>query len=132
VNDIRAVKSAITATLKDARSASHGKTLAGEGDALVQEASRIEGVLMQGNIKGSEANLNFPGMLNEQIYSFGALLDDADTAPNAQETETYADFHTKLAAQLAAWNALKAAKLPAFCTHARQGGGQPGAALCAS
>jgi photosystem II stability/assembly factor-like uncharacterized protein len=131
VNDIRGVKSAIAATLKGA-GATHGKALANEGDALVQEASRIEGVLMQVNIKGSEANLNFPGMLNEQIYAFGGLLDDADTAPNVQESETYADFHTKLAAQLAAWNALKATKLPAFCTHARQGGGQPDPAVCAS
>jgi photosystem II stability/assembly factor-like uncharacterized protein len=131
VNDIRGVKAGIAATLKDG-GATHDKALANEGDALVQEAARIEGLLMQVNIKGSEANLNFPGMLNEQIYAFGGLLDDADTAPNVQEAETYADFHARLAAQLAAWNALKATKLAAFCTHARQGGGQPAPALCAS
>ncbi len=37
-------------------------------------------------IKGTEANLNYPGMLNEQIYSFANLIEDADTAPNMQET----------------------------------------------
>ncbi|MBV8196225.1 MAG: glycosyl hydrolase [Candidatus Dormibacteraeota bacterium] len=130
VNDIRGVKSGIAATLQ-AAGARDDRALASEGDALVQQASSIEGVLMQVNIKGSEANLNFPGMLNEQIYAFAGLLDDADTAPNAQETETYADFHTRLATQLAAWSALKSAKLPAFCSHARQGGGQPDPALCA-
>ncbi len=74
---------------------------------------------MQVNIKGSEANLNFPGMLNEQIYSFAGLLDDADTAPNAQEIETYAGFHGKLAAQLADWSTFEATKIAAFCSHYR-------------
>ena len=130
VNDIRAVKSAVSATVKQAPTATHGKARASEGDALLQEASQIEGALMQVNIKGSEANLNFPGMLNEQIYAFAGLLDDADTAPNAQETQTYAGFHTRLVAQLAAWNALKTTKVAAFCTHARLSGSQPDPGLC--
>jgi photosystem II stability/assembly factor-like uncharacterized protein len=130
VNDIRAVKDGVTATLKAANAAHGGKALSRQGDALLGEASRIEGVLMQVSIKGSEANLNFPGMLNEQIYAFSNLLDDADTAPNAQEVDTYATFHTRLGEQLAAWNALKATKLGAFCAHARQSGGQPAADLC--
>jgi hypothetical protein len=58
-------------------------------------------------------------MLNEQIYSFAGLLDDADTAPNAQELETYAGFHSKLAAQFADWSRLKATKIAAFCSHYR-------------
>jgi hypothetical protein len=98
-------------------------SLAQEGDALVKQASQIEGTLMQVNIKGSEANLNYPGMLNEQIYSFAGLLDDADTAPNAQETETYAGMHAKLAAQLTAWDNLKKTQLAAFRAHAKGTGG---------
>ena len=97
--------------------------------ALDKQASAIEGVLMQVNIKGSEANLNFPGMLNEQIYSFAGLLDDADTAPNVQEVETYAGFHDKLSRQLADWSALKSKEVPAFCTQAR-GAGLDTGTLC--
>ena len=110
VNDIRAAKAAIAGTLKSGRTSNAPAT---QGNALSEEASRIEGVLMQVNIKGSEANLNFPGMLNEQIYSFSGLLDDSDTAPNAQEVETYAGMHAKLATQLAAWDATKS-KIMAF------------------
>jgi hypothetical protein len=77
---------------------------------------------MQVNIKGSEANLNYPGMLNEQIYSFSLLLEDADTAPNQQEVETYAGMHSRLGIQLADWNALKATQVAAFCTEAREAG----------
>ena len=72
---------------------------------------------MQVNIKGSEANLNFPGMLNEQIYSFAGLLDDADTAPNAQEIETYSSLHSRLAAQLSRWATLRQTKIASFCAR---------------
>ena len=86
---------------------------------------------MQVNIKGSEANLNFPGMLNEQIYSFSGLLEDADTAPNEQEIETYADLHTRLDAQLKDWDALKSTRLPAFCARTGAAGEhEAAAAIC--
>jgi hypothetical protein len=77
---------------------------------------------MQVNIKGSEANLNYPGMLNEQIYSFAGLLDDADTAPNTPEVNTYAGLHARLQAQLAQWVDLKKTGIPSFCGRARDAG----------
>ncbi|MDE2182183.1 MAG: glycosyl hydrolase [Alphaproteobacteria bacterium] len=98
VNDIRAVKAAL-------EKKPGGTT---EEGAVAAEAARIEGRLMQVNAKGSEANLGFPDMLNEQIYAFSAQLEDADTAPTVQETKTYADLHAQLQAQLTAWQALKA------------------------
>ena len=122
VNDIRAVRSEVAAALQKANGTPKGAALTAEGKALLRQASKIEGVLMQVNIKGSEANLNFPGMLNEQIYAFSGLLDDADTAPNAQEIETYAGLHASLGAQLAAWDGLKRTRLSAFCAHARSAG----------
>jgi hypothetical protein len=118
VNDIRAVKNDVAAAL--AKSGKGGTALANAGNGLAKQASQIEGVLMQVNIKGSEANLNFPGMLNEQIYSFAGLLDDADTAPNQQETDTYAGLHARLTQQLTAWDELKKNRVPAFCAQARR------------
>ena len=61
-------------------------------------------------------------MLNEQIYSFAGLLEDADTAPNAQEIDTYSGLHSKLAAQLSAWATLKKAKIAPFCAHLHAAG----------
>ncbi|HET9390768.1 MAG TPA: hypothetical protein VFO44_14055, partial [Steroidobacteraceae bacterium] len=129
VNDIRSVKSGVAEALKQAGGGKPNAALAAEGNKLVAQASQIEGVLMQVNIKGSEANLNFPGMLNEQIYSFSGLLDDADTAPNAEEIATYADMHAKLGTQLAAWKDLKQTHVGSFCTHAQSAGGRP-SSLC--
>lgn len=131
VNDIRAVKSAVEATLGKTRGESHGAALITAGNELLKRASAIEGLLMQVQIKGSEADLNFPGMLNEQIYAFSGLLEDADTAPNEQEIETYADLHTRLDAQLKDWEALKSTRLPAFCARTRAAGEhQAAAAVC--
>ncbi len=130
VNDIRALKSAVGAALAKANGKPGGAALSAEGTALIRQAAQIEGVLMQVNIKGSEANLNFPGMLNEQIYSFSGLLEDADTAPNAQEIETYAGLHAGLGAQLAAWNDLKKTRVTSFCAHAQSAGAREASTTC--
>jgi len=111
VNDIRAVRTAVSASG------------AAADPELLRQAAQIERQLMQVDIKGSEANLNYPGMLNEQIYSFAGLLDDADTAPNAQELEMYAALHARLAQQLAAWSALKGTRVAAFCSRASKAKG---------
>ncbi|HEV8019531.1 MAG TPA: hypothetical protein VGP32_13335 [Steroidobacteraceae bacterium] len=121
VNEIRTLKSEVAAALKTSSGRPNSAALTAAGNALLQQASQIEAVLMQVNIKGSEANLNYPGMLNEQIYSFAGLLDDADTAPTAPEVETYAGFHARLGTQLADWNTLMKTKVPAFCTQLRAG-----------
>jgi photosystem II stability/assembly factor-like uncharacterized protein len=116
VNDIRATKTDIAALHK--KSGTNAALLA-QGDALAAKASDIEQQLIQVKIKGSEANLNYPGMLNEQIYSFAGLLEDADTAPNQQETQTYVDLHTRLATQLAAWNKLKTTEVAPFLAKSK-------------
>ena len=123
VNDIRAFKTGVAGALHETAGKPGGEALAAEGNSLMQQASQIEAVLMQVNIKGSEANLNYPGMLNEQIYSFAGLLDDADTAPNAEEVATYADMHGRLEAQLAKWEELKKGGIAGWCTRLRSGGG---------
>jgi hypothetical protein len=117
VNDIRRFKADVETIQKQTASGARFAALTSEGNSLVRKASEIERNLMQVDIKGSEANLNYPNMLNEQIYSFAGLLDDADTPPTAQEIETYAGFHSKLEAQLRDWSTLKSTKVSAFCAH---------------
>jgi len=67
----------------------------------------IEQTLMQVNMKGSEANLAFPGMLNEQLATFAATQDDADTAPTQQHRAMFDQLHAQLEAQLKKWEALR-------------------------
>jgi hypothetical protein len=92
VNDIRARRKSLK--LKPAAAALDAK-LAG-----------IEAVLVQVNMNGSEANLAFPGMLNEQLAAFAGSLEDADTPPTTQQQALFDSLHEKLQAQLALWRGL--------------------------
>jgi hypothetical protein len=122
VNDIRTFKGEVAAALQGAGGQHGNAQVTAEGNSLVQRASQIEAALIQADIKGSEANLNYPGMLNEQIYSFAGLLDDADTAPNMPQVQTYAGMHAKLEAQLTEWANLKKTEIAAFCARAHAAG----------
>jgi hypothetical protein len=92
VNDIRARRK----TLKAAPAAA----------GLDAKLARVEETLMQVNMNGSEANLAFPGMLNEQLASFAGTLEDADVPPTSQQQALYASLHEKLQAQLTLWRDL--------------------------
>ena len=67
----------------------------------------LEASLMQVNMKGSEANLAFPGELNEQYASFASTLEDADTPPTTQQQALFDSLHAKLTARLATWTAMQ-------------------------
>jgi hypothetical protein len=89
VNDIRAKRKA-------------PKTAAASASAALEaKLARVEEALVQVNMNGSEANLAFAGMLNEQLAAFAGTLEDADTPPTAQQQALYASLHEKLQAQLA-------------------------------
>ena len=128
VNDIRAVEAKVATLHKKLDGQSAQRKLLAEGDALVATAERIERQLMQVDIKGSEGNLNFPDMLNEQIYAFEGDLEDADTAPTKQEVETYAGFHAQLEKELDAWGAIKRTSLPSFQEQLKRTGIDDGSA----
>ena len=70
------------------------------------QLANVEQALMQVNMKGSEANLAFPGMLNEQYATFAATLEDSDTPPTAQHRAMYEELHRRLQAQLVKWRQL--------------------------
>src|SRR5258708_10487402 len=91
VNDIRARRKA-------------PKTTPAAG--LDAKLAHIEEALVQVNMNGSEANLAFPGMLNEQLASFAGSFEDADTPPTTQQRALFNSLHEKLQAQLALWRCL--------------------------
>lgn len=109
VADIDALHKAVN-EIRAARKALLGRPSAATLDAHLRN---IEEALMQVNMKGSEANLAFPGMLNEQYATFAASLDGADTAPTAQHQAMYQSLHERLNAQLAKWAELRASAVGA-------------------
>ena len=99
VNEIRAAKAKLDAGAPGPAPADRA--------AKLEQLSRVEEALMQVNMKGSEANLAFPGMLNEQYATFAAMLEDADAAPTSQELARFKSLHDQLGLQLAAWATLR-------------------------
>ncbi|MEP6884181.1 MAG: glycosyl hydrolase [Gammaproteobacteria bacterium] len=76
------------------------------GRAQDKRLAVIEEALVQVNMKGSEANLAFPGMLNEQLAAFANSIEDADAAPTAQERALFDSLHGKFQTELAKYHAL--------------------------
>ena len=120
VNGVRKARAELARAKTAAAAKPSGKALVSAAEDLDRKLATLEGTLMQVNMKGSEANLAFPGMLNEQYASFQGAIDDADTPPTAQELSMYKDLHGQLEVQLAAWKALQSGGLDAFNKRLQQ------------
>jgi photosystem II stability/assembly factor-like uncharacterized protein len=125
VNGVRKARAELLRAKTAAAGKPSGEALVFAAEDLDRKLAGLEGTLMQVNMKGSEANLAFPGMLNEQYASFQGAIDDADTPPNAQELSMYKDLHGQLELQLAAWKALQSGGLDAFNKRQQQASATP-------
>jgi len=74
----------------------------------------VEEELIQVNMKGSEANLAFPNMLNEQLDSLASIVQDGDSAPSVQQYDVFKMLRARLDQQLAAWKQIVSTEVPAF------------------
>ena len=70
---------------------------------LKEKVSAVEEQLIQVNMKGSEANLAFPNMLNEQLDAFSHTIDQADAVPTASQYDVFRMLSAKLDEQLGTW-----------------------------
>jgi photosystem II stability/assembly factor-like uncharacterized protein len=122
VNKVRETRAGLERVRKAIGDCEAGKPVVAQADALEKQLDPIEQALMQVNMKGSEANLAFPGMLNEQYATFQLTLGDADTPPTAQHRAMYESLHGRLTEQLAAWQQLRSGALAEFNTTLRQTG----------
>ena len=105
VNAIRTARSDLAAAVK-ARPALGRRVRPVDG-----QLQALEEALMQVNMKGSEANLAFPGKLNEQYAGFAAALEDSDTPPTRQQREMFQSLHGDLGVQLGLWSKLQGGAL---------------------
>lgn len=90
------------------------KTLVEQADALDKKMAPVEEQLIQVNMKGSEANLAFPNMLNEQLDSLSAIVQAGDGTPTQQEYEVFKMLRGQLDQQLTAWKQIMSTDVPAF------------------
>jgi photosystem II stability/assembly factor-like uncharacterized protein len=90
------------------------KSLLEQADQLDNKMKPVEEALIQVNMKGSEANLAFPNMLNEAFDSFRSTLDYDDNAPTAQQYEVFKLLRDRLDKELRAWKQIISSDVPAF------------------
>lgn len=119
VNGIRQTRETLT---KAQASLGAGAALDAQVASLLATLDPIEQELIQVNMKGSEANLAFPGKLNEQFASFAASQDDADTEPTRQHRAMYKALHAQLDGQIAKWERVRAGPLAALDAKLKKAG----------
>jgi hypothetical protein len=114
VNQIRQMRSELKSLQQRAGGDPALKTLLEQAGALDKKMTPVEEQLIQVNMKGSEANLAFPNMLNEQLDSFSSSVQAGDGAPAQQQYEVFKMLRGQLDQQLAAWKQILSVDVPAF------------------
>jgi hypothetical protein len=122
VNKVREARAGLERVKKGVGNCPAAQPVVEQANALEKQLDPIEQALMQVNMKGSEANLAFPGMLNEQYATFQLTLGDADTPPTAQHRAMFESLHSRLTAELAAWQQLRGDGLAPFNATLKQTG----------
>jgi photosystem II stability/assembly factor-like uncharacterized protein len=107
VNEIRDLKSQIKDLHARFGDDKRLKPALDAADELEHKMSDIEQQLIQVNMKGSEANLAFPSMLNERFDAFSHSIEGADTAPTKSQLDVFQMLSSKLDEQLKKWQQLK-------------------------
>ncbi|HZD32747.1 MAG TPA: glycosyl hydrolase, partial [Candidatus Angelobacter sp.] len=124
VNQIRGLRAGLQGLQKQSGAAAPSSDVTAAAKALDQKMTPVEETLMQVKIKSSEGNLRYPNRLNEQYASFNDLIQSFDQAPTAQQLLVYDDLHTRLTAELAKWQQIQTADVPALNDLMRKSGGQ--------
>ncbi len=112
VNEIRDLKSQIQNLHKRFGDDPRLKPALAAADDLDHKMSDVEQKLIQVNMKGSEANLAFPNMLNERFDTFSHTIETGDTEPTKPQLDVFQMLSSQLDEQLKKWSQLKSEDLP--------------------
>jgi photosystem II stability/assembly factor-like uncharacterized protein len=107
VNEIRDLKTQIKSLHTRYGNDERLKATLAAADDLEKKLSGVEEKLIQVNMKGSEASLAFPTMLNEQFDTFSHSIDAGDTAPTKSQSDIFQMLSGKLDEQLKQWQQIK-------------------------
>src|SRR5213592_1528011 len=112
VNEIRDLRSQIQNLHKRFGDDQRLKAALVAADDLDHKMSEVEKKLIQVNMKGSEANLAFPNMLNERFDTFSHLIEGGDSEPTKSQLDVFQTLSSQLQEQLKKWAQLKNEDLP--------------------
>jgi hypothetical protein len=113
-NQIRTLRTNLQTLQKWAGQSSSSAEVLSAARALDQKMTPVEELLIQVKMKSSEGNLRYPNMLNEQYASFNDLVQWDDGAPTAQQLLVFEELHNRLQTELARWQEVVRADVPAL------------------
>jgi seryl-tRNA synthetase len=108
VNEIRDIKAQIKTLHFRFNDDDKMKPALTAADDLDKKMLDVEKQLIQVDMKGSEANLAFPSMLNERFDAFSHFIDAGDTnPPTKSQLEVFQKLSGQLDEQLKKWTEIK-------------------------
>ena len=107
VNEIRDLRAQIQTLRRQFGEDPRLKAAFASADDLDQKMSDVEQKLIQVNMKGSEGNLAFPNMLNEQFDTFSHAIEAGDNEPTQPQLDAFHLLSNQLDEQLKKWAQLK-------------------------
>ncbi len=115
IRDTRVQLRGLRSRLQDPRF----KSVSEAAESLDKKMTPIEEQLLQVNAKSSEANLNYPNMLDEQLHylTFSVEVDDA---PTKQQYAVFEDLSRQAAPLIAKWKEIRSSDLAALNTQVQQ------------
>ncbi len=122
VNQIRGLRANLETLEKWTAAGSPNSEIIAAAKGLDQKMTPVEEKLIEVKMKSSEDNLRYPNMLNEQYASFNDIITSVDQPPTAQQLQVFDELHTRLAAQLAQWQQIQTADVPALNDLMRKNG----------
>ena len=103
VEQIRAIRQQFRALESRMGDDARYKTILTASDSLDKKMTPIEEQLLQVKIKSSEASLNYPVLIDEQLHSLAFSVDSADALPTAQQLAAFESLRQQAAPLIAQW-----------------------------
>lgn len=113
VNTIRQIKAQIQTAMTRAADAGLDDQLKEASESLISDLTAIEETIIQTKSVSPQDPLGYPVRLNDKLKML-MLLADGDGAPNQGMRDVLAHLEPQLLEQFAAFEALKAERIPAF------------------
>jgi hypothetical protein len=114
VNQIRDIRSQITALNKRLEGQPQAKPVADAGKQLDQKMTGIEEVLIQTKAKSSQDVLNYPIRLNNYLVALGGVVGSSDSPPTQASLDVYDMLSKQVDEQMAKWKQVVATDVPAY------------------
>jgi photosystem II stability/assembly factor-like uncharacterized protein len=114
VNQIRDIRTQITALNKRLENQPQAKTVAEAGKQLDKKMTEVEEVLIQTKAKSGQDVLNYPIRLNNYLVALGGVVESADSAPTQASYEVFGMLSKQVDEQLAKWKQILNTDVPAY------------------